>query len=483
MGLNKSSGYSSRPRTQALRPGTTSPVPGEFAPNRRPRSEEALRRDRARERRRKAQFRRRRICTLSLLGLITWGVVAVVTSSPAERLFHSTPPVVRLTSLVKTTSVVPGTLGSIAWPTTGEGAVAVLGSGLMAQSPRQPIQPIASLTKMMTALIILRDHPLALGQSGPSFTMTAREVSDWIHADQTDESNVPVKLGERLNEFQLLEALLIPSADNIADYLARWDAGSIPAFTVKMNSEAAVLGLASTNYADASGINPGSRSTAADQAILATHLMESPVVRSIVKQVSIPFQVAGTVWNFNPGLGVDGIIGVKSGYTSQAGACLATAAYRTVGHMTGLVIAVSLGQPFSLRAAATADEALLDSATPKLEVWRPSFSASTLAQATVGSSVTPLALRDRPPPMIAWPGLRLTATVRLFRSARRSLANPVVAELRLSDELGIVGNLPLVATALADSSSTTTTAPVETAAVLGNSGHLTGRPVGSRAGG
>ena len=180
------------------------------------------------------------------------------------KLFHTAPPAVRLTSLVKTTTVVPGTLGPIAWPKSGEGAVAVVGSGLMASSPAQQIEPVASLTKMMTAYVVLHYHPLQLGESGPSFTMTAADVKDWVFADQSDESNVQVKNGEVLSEFQLLEALLIPSADNIADYLARWDASSIPAFAVKMSAAAQSLGLSSTHYADASGIYPLSRSDASD---------------------------------------------------------------------------------------------------------------------------------------------------------------------------------------------------------------------------
>ena len=479
MRSDMSRGPSPRPSTRKMdfRGAHAGVGPGPSRPG--PRTPDAIRRARERDLRKKAQFRRRRIVVGTALAVVAWGVVALVSGSSTAKLFHSEPPVVHLTSLVKTTTTVPGTLGAIAWPSTGEGAVAVLGSGLMAQSPNQSVRPIASLTKMMTAFVILHDHPLKLGETGPSFTMTEADVKAWIYADQTDESNVPVKLGEVLNEFQLLEALMIPSADNIADYLARWDAGTITAFSVKMNADASLLGLLNTHYSDASGINPGSRSTAADQAILAAHLMGNPVLRSIVKQVSIPFPVAGRVWNYNPGLGVDGIIGVKSGYTSAAGACLATAAYRSVGTLSGLVIAVTLDQPFSLRAAATADEALLRSVTPKLELWRPSFSASTLARATTGATVTPLAMRGKAPQMIAWPGLKLTATVRPFRAARRALAAPVVAELRLADEVGVVANLPLVAT----TASTTTTASVVTAADRQVAGQNAGRPVGTRAGG
>jgi len=66
---------------------------------------------------------------------------------------------------------------------------------------------------------------------------------------------------------------MIPSACNIADYLARWDAGSTAAFVRKMNATATALGLRRTHYADASGLSPGSRSTAVDQAILGAYAM------------------------------------------------------------------------------------------------------------------------------------------------------------------------------------------------------------------
>ena len=315
----------------------------------------------------------------------------------------------------------------------------------MAHSPRQPIVPIASVTKMMTALVILHDHPLLPGESGPTFTMTKVDVADWVTADSTGESNVGIKDGEVLTEFQLLEALLIPSADNIADYLARWDAGSIPAFAVKMNVMARSFGLVDTHYADASGINPGSRSTAADQAVVAARVMENPVVRSIVRLSSIPFQVNGTVWNYNPALGTDGIVGVKSGFTSQAGACLAIAAYRSVQGKSALVITVALGQPYSLVAAADADRAMLDSVTPKLELWRPTFSAATLARAEVGSSVTPLALGGHAPRMLAWPGLKLDVSVVAVPRADRAARRKFLAELQLSNAIGVVALVPLVA--------------------------------------
>jgi serine-type D-Ala-D-Ala carboxypeptidase (penicillin-binding protein 5/6) len=346
--------------------------------------------------------------------------------------------------------------------------------------------PIASLTKMMTAYLILHDHPLKLGESGPSLRMNAADVAEWVQADSTDESNVGIKMGEVLTEYQLLEALLIPSADNVAVMLADWDAGSMPAFVTKMNATARTLGLGSTTYADASGVNPKSRSTATDQAILAATLMSNPVVRSIVRQPSLPFQVNGTIWNFNPALGTDGIIGVKSGYTSQAQACLATAAFRDVGGKSVLVIAVSLSQPWSLTAAATADEALLQSASPQLELWHPTFSATSLAQASLGSSVMNLALAAKVPMVVAWPGLQLNASVVPVASPNAASTaskrrRQVVADLVLSDSLGILATLPLVATS--SPQATSDTVGVSTVAAPPVTSNGADPPVDTKAGG
>ena len=107
--------------------------------------------------------------------------------------------------------------------------------------------PVASLTKMMTAYLVLTDHPLSATEQGPSFTMTAADVADWDNAVDTDQSNVEVALGEVLTERQLLEGLLVHSANNFADILAEWDAGSMAAFVTKMNATALTLGM--TQYA------------------------------------------------------------------------------------------------------------------------------------------------------------------------------------------------------------------------------------------
>ena len=257
------------------------------------------------------------------------------------------------------------------FPAKGQGAVAISGTGVVAASPDEQPVPIASMTKMMTAYLVLQTHPLVGNEGGPVFTLTAADHAAWVYDAQNDLSNVELLAGEKLDERQLLEALLIPSADNVANIFASWVSGTEARFVALMNATARKLGMDQTTYADASGVSSHTVSTAANQALLATILMKNPVVRSIVRQPDVPFPVEGRVWNYNPELGVDGIVGVKSGFTGAAGSCLTTAAWRTVGGRSVLVVSVVTGQPLGLQQAGQADIALLNAETQQAKELTP----------------------------------------------------------------------------------------------------------------
>ena len=423
---------------------------------------ELRRRVELRRRRRQAQLRRRRLVVASAFVLVLFGGYATFGQGggPASQDASSEEllPAPRLTASLPTRLVVPGHVaGHLPWPATGQGAVAVLGSGLVARSPRERAVPIASLTKMMTALVLLQDHPLALGEQGPVLRMTRADAATWVADSQAGDSTLPVRAGERLTEYQLLEGLLIPSGDNIATLLARWDAGSVAAFVKKMNAEARALGLDHTHYADASGLDPGSRSTAADQAVLAAQLMRDPVVRRIVAHPSLPFPVAGTIWNYNPALGTDGIIGVKSGFTGPAAGCLVTAAYRHIGGRSVLVVTSTLGQPLGLGQAAQVDEALLSSSSASLVRYRlvPADGVVAVAHVPWSSSAVPVDAPELPSSVVAFPGTVVTAqiepspTVITAASPERAvpLGSIMVSSsggLALDESLDSVSSLPLV---------------------------------------
>jgi D-alanyl-D-alanine carboxypeptidase (penicillin-binding protein 5/6) len=231
------------------------------------------------------------------------------------------------------------------WPKEGQAAVAVAGGATIAY-PATGAHPaaIASLAKMMTAYQVLHDHPLGATGAGPRMRVTAKDVADYRHRVIGQQSVLAVRAGEQLSEYTALEALLIPSANNVAAILARWDGGSIPAFVKKMNATARAMGLTQTHYADPDGTSPATVSTAADQLVLAQKAMAIPTFTKIVRQPAATFPVAGTVFNYNYMIGHHGFIGIKTGSDAAAGGCWAFAARRLVDGKPTVVYGVVLGQ-------------------------------------------------------------------------------------------------------------------------------------------
>jgi serine-type D-Ala-D-Ala carboxypeptidase (penicillin-binding protein 5/6) len=275
------------------------------------------------------------------------GLAVVVAAAGSFVAVRATAPIARpgVRSVAPASLFVPGVTAPFPWPAAGQAAVAVPSLGYAAQSgPETPI-PVASLTKMTTAIVILRDHPLAPGAAGPLITISADDAAQFGDDTADDQSTVPLAAGEQLSEQQMLEALLLPSANDVAYALAEWDAGSQAAFVAKMNATAADLGATATHYVDASGFDPGSVSTAADCLKIAAAGMQIPAFAAIVAMPSAQFPMVGTITNVIGGVGTDEIVGVKSGFTSPAGGCLVLAANRTVGHRQVQVLVAVLAQP------------------------------------------------------------------------------------------------------------------------------------------
>lgn len=257
---------------------------------------------------------------------------------------HASDPAPAVTPVLAQTVSVPSGTTTLPWPNAGEGAVAVPAIGVNEESgPEQPA-PVASLTKLMTAYVILHDHPLVPGQPGPTITVSQADVQDYDNDTVDDDSNAQVTLGEQITEAQVMGGLLVHSADNYADLLARWDAGTIPAFVAKMNADAASLGMTRSHFADASGVDPASVSTASDLLKVAAPDMADPAFAAIVKQPSVTLPVAGTISTYTPLLGIQGVLGVKSGYTTAAGGCNVIAVIRPVHGQQVLLLAAVTGQ-------------------------------------------------------------------------------------------------------------------------------------------
>ena len=293
-------------------------------------------------------------------------VLIVVVAALVVVQLRRAPPRATVQATLASSSVVPGTAPNLAWPSTGSAAVAIPALGYSAQSGSEVPVPVASLTKMMAAVVILQDHPLAAGVDGPSVTITAQDVAEDSTDVSSDQSTVPVTVGEVLTERQLLEGLLIRSANNMAFTLARWDAGSVPAFVAKMNAAASRLGMSQTHYTDVSGYDTGSVSTAADSLKVAARGLADPTFAAIVAMPTVTLPMVGTVRNIVTEVGSYGIIGVKSGITSASGPCLVLASSRTVGGRTVQAIAATTDQqpsgPDVFGNAAVVDEGLMEAA-------------------------------------------------------------------------------------------------------------------------
>jgi len=252
-------------------------------------------------------------------------------------------------------------LPSTVWPAYGQAAVQIGDSPVQAGA-KQHAAPIASVAKVMTAYLVLRDHPLRPGEDGPTITLTDADVADTDRRRRQEESLVPVAAGERLSELQALQALLLPSANNIAAVLARWDAGSEERFVARMNATARSLGMTHTRYTDPSGYDDGTVSTAADQVRLVDRAMRLPVFASVVATPSATLPVAGTVHTTNRLLGLNGFVGVKTGSTDAAGGCFAFRGIRSIDGKRTTITGVVLGQP-GLGAAFAAADAMVDRIT------------------------------------------------------------------------------------------------------------------------
>ncbi len=347
------------------------------------------------------------VCAVIVVAVAAWVAVQLLRPVPS----------MALTASVTTVRVLPGVAPRPDWPGRAEAAVGLPGIGLFGTHGGSRPVPIASLAKIMTAYVVLGGHPLPAGAPGPAITVTAADAAAYASDRRQGQSVVRVAAGETMTERQALEAMLIPSGNNIAAMLARWDAGSGGAFVAKMNARARSLGLRRTRYADASGADPATVSTAGDQFRLTLRALQIPAFRQIVAMPQVTLPVAGVAYNVNAGLGHDGIVGVKTGSTSAAGGCLAFAAIRTVAGSQVMIVGVVLGvratsaQPSELGGVISAAGNLLASVggdLERVEVVRP---GAVLGRVSSAWTAGPAAVAATGVSVTGWPGTPVTVTV------------------------------------------------------------------------
>lgn len=273
------------------------------------------------------------------------------------------PPTLTATATATTPWVpVGGTPPTVAAPPHGSLAVdALVGTAVthLAAADAATVRPIASVAKTMTALVVLDLHPLQPGQAGPVITMTQVDVDDYLRIASQNGSFVPVRVGERFSERELLLGLMLPSANNLALSAARWVDGSIAAFVARLNARASALGMSRTHFADPDGLDAGTTSTATDLLRLGEAAVANTSLVEVVSQTTATLPDGTVVTNLDRLLVLEpGWIGIKTGWTPQASGCLLFAARRQpVPGSPGLtVVGAALGQPPDLTSGWTHPE-------------------------------------------------------------------------------------------------------------------------------
>jgi serine-type D-Ala-D-Ala carboxypeptidase (penicillin-binding protein 5/6) len=198
------------------------------------------------------------------------------------------------------------------------------GQVLWQRNPQKRL-PIASLTKMMTALLTVQREP-----------PDARVLVTRTAAAAAGSKVGVLPVGRHVRLETMLYGLMLPSGNDAAIALAQHDAGSVRAFVARMNAEAAKLGMGCTRYSSPSGyVDAGNFSCAADLAVLAHVDLAQPRIASIARTYSakLPLAIKGGsvyLYNNNPLLiyGYPGATGLKTGFTAAAGRCLVATATR-----------------------------------------------------------------------------------------------------------------------------------------------------------
>ncbi|GAA5229190.1 D-alanyl-D-alanine carboxypeptidase family protein [Arthrobacter cryoconiti] len=205
-------------------------------------------------------------------------------------------------------------------------------------------RPTASTAKVITALTVLTKFPLKAGEEGPELTVSAEDVQRYYDYAGRGGTYLLVYEGMLLTEREMLVAMMLPSANNIADSMAVWAFGSITSYATAASDYVKSLGMVSTHIGpDASGYDPATTSTAGDLALLARAAMKNPVIAEIAGQATTVIPGYGPVANTNSLLGQQGIVGLKTGTSPEAGGVFMFAANVSIKGRLTLVVGAVMG--------------------------------------------------------------------------------------------------------------------------------------------
>ncbi|MDQ4215772.1 D-alanyl-D-alanine carboxypeptidase [Microbacterium capsulatum] len=237
---------------------------------------------------------------------------------------------------------------AVTWPTTGSAAVAIDGIGTIASNEQKV--PMASITKLVTVLASFDKLPLKVGEQGKSFDFTRADHSTYQRYLRNDESALDVPVGGSLTQYQLLEGILLGSANNYADRLSHDVWGSDDDYAAAANRWLQQHDLGGITVVNPSGFEFGNVASPRALIQLGQLAEQNPVIAEIVRKKSVDLPGAGVVENTNGLIDDTGIVGIKTGTIGDGAGTeynLLTAKDVSDGSTTVRIYVTALGQPSS----------------------------------------------------------------------------------------------------------------------------------------
>ncbi len=293
-----------------------------------------------------------------------------------------------------------------AWPSQGSAAVAVAGMGTTEASSTDAV-PMASITKIITALVVLDQMPLDVGEQGQTFQFTTADRTTYWSYLARGESALNVPVGGSLTEYQMLQAMLIASAGNYADRLASTIWATDELYASAATSWLSAHGITGITVVEPTGIDTANTATPEALIALGELAMSDPVIAEIVGTESVDLPGVGTVTNTNALLVDDGVVGIKTGTLDTYN--LLAAKDVTIGDTTVRIYAVALGQADD-DARNAAVRALFAQAEAELAPTTTVAAGTTVGQVETlwGDPVSIVTASDAD--LVLWNGATATAT-------------------------------------------------------------------------
>lgn len=206
---------------------------------------------------------------------------------------------------------------------------------------------IASITKVVTALVVLDARPIEGDDRGETITLTAEDEQRVADYRAIVGVVAPAPAGTEITQRSVIELMLVHSANNYADTLAAWAFGSVDAYVEAANAWLTENGLEGITVADATGFATESAGTPRALLDLARLALAHPVTATAAGLPVVEVPGIGRFESRNPVLGQDGITGLKTGTTNAAGSCLLFSAVVEEAGETVPLVGVVLGGPTS----------------------------------------------------------------------------------------------------------------------------------------